>query len=459
MAGKRLTSGATIYEVRTDLAELVRFSAEGVPLEQLQTLIKEKLEPHLMDYGSRTFQSMFNAPLSAESRLGADLMLDYNQGVTNWQVSPGGAMLEEMCGRALCRLFGLAESADATFMYSGTYGNQQAVYMALHRYAERNGFDFGETGLAGFADPGRLAVMVSVDAHFSLRHAARMLGLGEQAIIKMPLDKNRRVDAEATKKIVAEIASERNIFCIVATAGTTSTGSVDPIEPLAELAAEYGAWLHVDGAYGYAYKLVPESAHLFAGDHWADSISWDPHKQLQAPIPNSMLFVKDGQDFGRMSLYSGYFNREDDPEPNPGLKSPPTTRPMSALPLVTILKGKGLDQLVAELRGPLLAMRQLAAYLSEHRGYELCHEPDTGILCFRVASSMREGNEHGLTHREIYQQIMSAGDRSISTTTLDGEVVLRLVSVEPEKTGRDLIGTINVIDKLIADNGYRLSDA
>ncbi|MEZ4584278.1 MAG: aminotransferase class V-fold PLP-dependent enzyme, partial [Caldilineaceae bacterium] len=324
---KPLTSGATPAQVAADLAPLLDFQADGMGADDLSALIRTRLLPHLMDYGSPTFQSMFNAAPAADALLGAQIALAHNQGVTNWQVSPGGAMLEELAGRALCRLFGLADTADATFMYSGTYANQEALYLALHRHAERRGFNLAEEGMAGFAEPRRLLVLTSQDAHFSVKHAVRMLGLGERSLRLLPVDTDRRIDVEKARTLVDQLAVDHEIVCIVATAGTTSTGAVDPIAPLAELAAQHDAWLHVDGAYGYAYKLVPEWAPLFAGDERADSITWDPHKQLGVPIPNSLLFVRDRRDFARMALFSGYFNRADDPMPNPGLKSPPSTRP------------------------------------------------------------------------------------------------------------------------------------
>ncbi|MEZ4658315.1 MAG: pyridoxal-dependent decarboxylase [Caldilineaceae bacterium] len=265
----KLTSGAAPAVVADALAPLVDFQAAPLPLEQLQEMLDERLTPHLMRYDLPTFHSMFNAFPSAAAQVGAQLALAWNQGVTNWQVSPGGAMLEELCCAALCRLFGLGPAADATFMYSGTYANQQALYLALHRYAERCGFDLAQGGLAGFARQGkleRLAVLVSQDAHFSMRHAVRMLGLGEESLIGLPLDAERRIDVAAARTLLAQMQDTLELVCLVATAGTTSTGAVDPIAPLAELCAEHGGWLHVDGAYGYAYKLVPEWSHLFAGD-------------------------------------------------------------------------------------------------------------------------------------------------------------------------------------------------
>lgn len=443
-----INSGASPAAVRAALQPLVDFQPEKMPLDQLEQLIQTNLLPHLMRYDRPEFQSMFNAFPPAESRLGADIALEFNQGVTNWQVSPGGAMLEEMAGQALCKLFGLAPTADCTFMYSGTYANQQALYLAIHRYAERMGVDFVNNGLAAFDDPSRLAVLVTADAHFSMRHAVRMLGMGENNLIKVPVDTERRMDVGALKQLITELEGKKEIISIVATSGTTSTGAVDPIRPIADLVAGTDIWYHIDGAYGYAYKLVPECAPLFEGDALADSITWDPHKQMGAPIPNSVLFLRDGADFGRMSLYSGYFNRAEDVEPNPGLKSPPTTRPMSVLPLITVIKGKGLNAIIEELASPVRAMRQTAAWLKKQPDFEVCHTPDTGILCFKKLKPGASTEEVSQYQRDLYDQVMASGQRSISTTKLNGQTVLRFAVVKPETKFEHLKASVEAIRKL-----------
>ena len=443
-----LYSGATPAQVAHDLAPLVDFQAEGVNTADLHHMIKERLQPHLMRYDLPEFQSMFNTFLSEKGMLGAQIALAFNQGVTNWQVSPGGAMLEVLCTAALCNLFDLGGESDATLMYSGTYANEQAIYLALHRYAEKQGIDFAQKGLAGFANSQRLALLVSEDAHFSLRHAVRILGLGEDALIKVPLDSNRRISIPTLKKILADTADTRDIFCMVATSGTTSTGAIDPIAAMGQLCAESDIWFHIDGAYGYGYKLVPEWAHHFEGDKQADSITWDPHKQLGAPIPSSVLFVRNWRDLGRMSLYSAYFNREEDVEPNPGLKSPPSTRSMAVLPLVTILRGQGLTELIEELRVPLTAVKELATYIATQPDIELCHQPDSGILCFRMTPhDLPETAWEGL-QRKLYDDIMASGKRSISITKLDGRTVLRVVSVSKQTRFTDYLKTINHLRQL-----------
>lgn len=438
----KVFSGCSPEQVKKDLLPLVTFSSTPMAMEKILGIVEEKLVPHLMRYNLPGFQSMFNAFPESGALEGARISLEFNQGVTDWQVSPGGAMLEEMCCAALCRLFGFVPQWDATFMYSGTYANQQAVYMALHRYSEARGFDFSREGILGFKDPGRLAVLVSEDAHFSLRHSVRMLGLGEESLIPLKMDNRFRLDAESLKKNISSMKKHFDIFCVVTTAGTTSTGAVDPILPVAEICKKIGAWLHVDGAYGFPYSLVPGWSELFEGKELADSVLWDPHKQLGIPIPNSLLFVKNKMDFDRMTVRSVYFNRGEENLPNPGSKSPPSTRPFSALPLVISLLHRGLDGLRDDLRSQLEGIKELASFLGEQKDFELSHQPDTGILCFRYCPGGILPEKLNDLQQKIFQTILAGGERSISITQLGEKKSLRVVAISPEVTFSALKETI-----------------
>jgi L-2,4-diaminobutyrate decarboxylase len=437
-----LYSGASPEQVANDLKPLVNFQEEGLSFSALQKLIDEKLVPHLMQYDRTEFQSMFNTVPEEGAAYGAQVALEYNQGVTNWQVSPGGAVLEELCCQALCQLFGLSPSSDATFMYCGTYANQQALYLALHAKAEREGFDLRQRGLKGFKDASRLAVLTSKDAHFSLKHAVHTLGLGEESLISLALDGNRRIDVSAIEKTLRALQKDRDVFCVVATAGTTSTGSVDPVEAISKLCTPSEVWLHVDGAYGLAYSLVPEKKPLYQGIERADSVSWDPHKQMAVPIPSSVLFARRKEDLYRTTLYGDYFNRPEDTHPNPGLKSPPTTRPLSALPLVASIRHQGLTKVIERLRAPLTAIRTAADYIKQQPDMELSHEPDTGILCFRIKPKGFPEEELNRLQQYVYEQTLKIAERTVSITKLDGETVLRLVAISPKITGDDLIDTV-----------------
>ncbi len=437
-----LFSGATPAEVRQDLLPLVNFQSTGQPLTAVQRLLEDNLLPHLMRYDHAGFQSMYNSIPEQGAALGAQIALAHNQGVTNWQVSPGGAMLEELCCESLCRLFKLSAQADATFMYSGTYANQEALYLALHKKAEQEGFDFGKEGLSGFHDPSRLVILTSTDAHFSIKQSVRMLGLGDQNLITLPVDANRQIDPQALQTTLTELKADRDVCCIVATAGTTSTGAIDPVEPLLEAAQQCKSWLHLDGAYGFSFSLLPEYRSQFQGIDKVDSITWDPHKQLGIPIPNSVLFVNNKQDFARIALFSHYFNRKASSEPNPGIKSPPSTRPMSALPLATSLLHQGMDEVLQKLRAPLQNIKSLHAYLMAQDDYRCWHEPDTGVLCFQHQPNHVPEIYRNDLQTFIYEAILSEGKRSISVTQLDDTIVLRMLVMSPNISYADLIETI-----------------
>jgi glutamate/tyrosine decarboxylase-like PLP-dependent enzyme len=439
---KRIYSGAKPDAIAKDLKPLLDFGEKGLPLEDLKRLIDDRLIPHLMDYGMSSFQSYFNSAPEGGAALGAAVALHWNQGVTNWQVSPGGAVLEELCGQAICRLFGFPETADATFLYSGTYANQQALYMALHRKAEECGFDFAAKGIRGFRKPESLAVAVSEQAHFSVRHAVRMLGLGEESLIRIAVDARQRMDVERLKAVLSSRQVRENIFAVVVTAGTTSTGAVDPAGLIFDACEGTRIWFHVDGAYGLAYALVPEYASLFKGFSRADSVSWDPHKQLGVPIPNSLLFVKQRDDFGRMAIYGEYFNRKDDPYPNPGLKSAPSTRPMSALALVACLRHLGLSGLRWRLRAPLSAVKAFAEKLAGAQDVEICHKPETGILCLRLVPENFPRERLGALQLFISNRMQEGGERSVSITRVGGRAALRFVAISPAVTVDSLFESV-----------------
>ena len=447
-------SGASPKEVAKDLKPLMDFKDDGISLDELNAIIQEKLIPHLVKYNKPEFHSLYNFFPEEGADFGAKIALKYNQGVTNWIVSPGAVMVEELCCRSLCRIFGLHTGSDATFMYCGTYANQEALYLALHRKAEQYGFNLSEKGLTGFPDPGRLAVLTSVDAHFSLKHAIRMLGLGDNSLITIPVDKNRRMDVTAFNDIMNKLEKTKDIFCVVATAGTTSTGSVDPVEPLIPVCQEKNAWLHIDAAFGFAYLLLPEKKKLFKGIEHADSICWDPHKQFGVPIPNSVLFVREKEDFKRMAIYGHYFNREDDPEPNPGLKSPPSTRPFSALPLVTSIRYQGMKKVKERLRAPLNAIASLYEYLKNEDDIEVCHEPDFGLLCIRILPNNFPENQLDRLQQHIYEKIKTEGKRSVSMTRLGNKTVLRLVALSPSVTFEALKDTILYIRLIVKEYDY-----
>jgi L-2,4-diaminobutyrate decarboxylase len=446
----QIYSGASPEEIKTDLTPLVDFQTDGMPLEELTRLINQNLVPHFANYDHSAFHSLYNFFPEEGARLGAEIALKYNQGVTNWIVSPGAVMLEELSCKALCRLFKLKSTADATYYYCGTYSNQSALFLALHWTAEKHGFDFSKKGLQGFKDPTRLVALTSSDAHFSLRHALRIMGLGDDSLISIPVDSNRKMNPRALEKTVHDLKEEKDIFCIVATAGTTSTGSIDPLSQIADICEKAEIWLHVDAAYGLAYSLIPDRKQLFAGLDRADSITWDPHKQFGVPIPNSLLFVKWAENLYRNAIFSDYFNRADDPEPNPGLKSPPTTRPLSALPVVTTIKFLGLKKIICRLEHHIKVIQETAKIIANDNEIELILTPELGILCMRLKPMGFPSDQLDQLQQYIFDEIKAEGTRAVSLTKLDNQKVLRIVVLNQNVTTESILQSIAEF-RIIAD--------
>jgi L-2,4-diaminobutyrate decarboxylase len=237
------------------------------------------------------------------------------------------------------------------------------------------------------------------------------------------------------------------VFCVVASAGTTSTGAVDPLDAIADVASAHHVWMHVDGAYGFPYKLVPGWAPLFAGIARADSVCWDPHKQFGVPIPNSLLFAKNKTDFERVVVHSAYFNRAEG-HPNPGLKSAPSTRPLSALALVTSMLHQGLRGVIERLEAPLVAMSGLAERLARDNDIELAHPPDLGVLCFRFLRAGLAQRDLDVMHRRLFETVQREGVRSIAMTELDGKTMFRLVAISPAVTIDALVETVEALRAL-----------
>jgi glutamate/tyrosine decarboxylase-like PLP-dependent enzyme len=152
-----------------------------------------------------------------------------------------------------------------------------------------------------------------------------------------------------------------------------------------------------------------------------------------------------------MALFSSYFNRPEAREPNPGIKSMPSTRPFTALALVTSIRHQGLTRLVERLQAPLDSVRRFAGYLDSQPDMELAHTPDTGILCFRVVPQGIPMDELDRLQGYVYEKIMKEGRRTISMTQLDGRTVLRLVAVSPSVTFEAMKESLVAVRRISGD--------
>jgi L-2,4-diaminobutyrate decarboxylase len=172
---------------------------------------------------------------------------------------------------------------------------------------------------------------------------------------------------------------------------------------------------------------------------------------MGVPIPNSLLFLQNGADFKRMAIFSDYFNRPGESKPNPGLKSPPSTRPLAALPLVASIRHQGLDHLRQRLRAPLETVRQAAAYIDSQPDLELMLQPDLGIFCVRLLPPGIPGDHLDALQKILYDKMLAEARRSVSFTRINGQDALRFLILTPEQTVAEIIKTLDYLRVLAAD--------
>ncbi|MER8000823.1 pyridoxal-dependent decarboxylase [Streptomyces sp. NPDC095613] len=302
----------------------------------------------------------------------------------------------------------------------------------------------GVTGVTGRAGrtvrPGRPRILASAAAHFSVQRAAALLGLGEDAVLPVPVDHELRMIPEALASLLDGCAARGELpVAVVATAGTTDTGSIDPLRACAELAAEHGAWLHVDAAYGGGALLSDRLAPLLDGLELADSVSLDWHKLGWQPAAAGIFLVRRAETYASLARRAVYLNPADDEEAGyPSLLglSLRTTRRADAFKIAVTLRAlgrEGLGRLVDACRALAVAG---ARTVREHPRLELHSEPVLTAFLFRyLPSDASRGDE---INAALRRRLLREGRAVVGRTELPGEgpgrVRLKLTLLNPHTT-------------------------
>ncbi|MEV3920798.1 pyridoxal phosphate-dependent decarboxylase family protein [Actinomadura coerulea] len=309
----------------------------------------------------------------------------------------------------------------------GSLANLTALLAARNR-AYPDIWACGEHGGRGLP-----AIAVSEEVHYSVTRAAGVLGIGEKRIVRLPVDPDGRIAVHRVPAVLA--AAERRgleVFCLVASAGTTALGAFDPIDELAGIAAEGGIWLHVDGAHGASLLVSDVLRHKLRGIEKADSLTWDAHKLMFVPAPCTMLFYRDARDapeaFGRGAAS---YVLDEEPDAHCALDSGDknlecTKRPM-IMPLWALWAVYGRALFAQKIEQLCQTAHEAHRILLDEPDFEVLHEPEANILCFRYRP---EGIAAERVHRlqlRIRKQVRLAGRFFISKVDVQGTAALRVV--------------------------------
>ncbi|WP_128477225.1 pyridoxal phosphate-dependent decarboxylase family protein [Halorussus pelagicus] len=380
--------------------------------------------------------------LAAETALAAT-----NQSLDSWDQSPAATHVERRMVEQLCELFGYGPGGDGVFTSGGTQSNFQALLLARNWFArERYGRRVKETGLPHRAKAMR--ILCSEAAHFTAEQAAAHLGLGENAVVTVPTDDGYRMDPDALDATLADLRErDEDPFALVGTAGTTDFGSIDPLDALADRAAEHGLWFHVDAAYGGALALSPTHREKLAGIERADSLAVDFHKLFYQPISCGALLLGDGDRFDLIERSAEYLNPEEGDLDAPNLvsKSVQTTRRFDALKPYVTFRALGRERLAELVESTLDLADDAAAMLADAPDFEVLNDPTLNAVVFRYRPEGVGDERAGRLNAAIREALLRSGDAVVGRTEVEGTTSLKLTLLNPKTTVGDVGDVLDAV--------------
>ncbi|MDG9702512.1 aminotransferase class I/II-fold pyridoxal phosphate-dependent enzyme [Streptomyces sp. DH37] len=378
----------------------------------------------------------------------ADLAVSaLNPSQDSWDQAPAATTLETLLLAELAELVGYDDRAAGVLTSGGTESNLMGLMLARDRVLGRASGRAVE--LEGVPRNGpRPRVFASAAAHFSVQRAAALLGLGEDAVVPVAVDHGLRMDPDALADALKRCADAGELpVAVVATAGTTDTGTIDPLPECARLAAEYGAWLHVDAAYGGGALLSDRLAPLLDGVALADSVSLDWHKLGWQPVAAGVFLVRRAETYASLARRAVYLNPRDDEEAGyPSLLglSLRTTRRADAFSIAVTLRTlgrEGLGRLVDACHDLALAG---AAAVRAHPRLELHGDPVLTAFLFRYLPEEGAGRPERADriNAALRRRLLREGRAVVGRTELPGggpgRVRLKLTLLNPHATPADV---------------------
>ncbi|MFI7542010.1 pyridoxal phosphate-dependent decarboxylase family protein [Actinoplanes sp. NPDC049599] len=345
----------------------------------------------------------------------------------------------------LRELFGLPAGWGGALVGSATFANFTALGCATQWWGERHGADTVRDGLAGLP---RMPVLSGGYVHASARKALQMLGHGREAVEVFSRDAVGRVDLAAVERRLA--ASDGAPAVLIANAGEVNAGDFDPVDALADLAGRYGAWLHVDGAFGLFAALSPRSAHLVRGIDRADSVAADGHKWLNVPYESGFALLREPDRLGTAFGMPGaaYLPGREDPAGGYGLYGPESSRRARALPIWATLAAYGRQGHRAMVERHLDLAQHLARRVDEAPELERLADVPLCIVCFRVALPGLAEEELDRWNRAVGAALLADGRVFCGTTVYGGRVALRPAVVNWRTTQADIDLFVDVVREL-----------
>jgi L-2,4-diaminobutyrate decarboxylase len=425
---------------------------DGSAIEDIVRILRDVIANSIVVSHPATAAHLHCPPLVAS--LAAEVVISaLNQSMDSFDQAPIATVVEQKIIAWLCSEARLPAGSGGTFTTGGSQSNYMGLMLARDAFLQaRWNWSAFEDGLP--PDAGKLRILCSEVAHFTVKKSAAQLGLGTNAVVPVSVDDHFRMDPSALSQALDQLRRQQLLpMAVVATAGTTDFGSIDPLHEIADLARSSGSWLHVDAAYGGALLFSALHRDKLAGLELADSIAIDFHKLFWQPIPASVFLLGDARHFDTMQMHADYLNPEIHDEegmPNLVTTSLLTSRRFDALKLWVSCQSLGRPRLAAMIDRTIQLAHHCAHLISDSRSLQLMAESQLSTVVFRYVPSQTKISADEL-NLAIRQQLFDHGLAVIGHTRVRNLQCLKFTCMNPTVTDAQMEELVQATSELGAD--------
>lgn len=421
----------------------------GEPVDDILRDFRDVIIPGVTHWNHPDFFAYFSITGGGPGILGEMLSAALNTNAMLWRTGPAQTELEERTLDWLRQMMGLPEGFHGTIQDTASMSTLIAVAAAR----EAAGLDVREQGMSG-RDLPRMRVYASEEVHSSIDKAGITLGLGRAGTRKIATDDRFRMDPAALERAIIE-DREAGILplCVVATTGTTSTSSIDPVAAIADVCERHGLWLHVDAAYGGSAALVPELRGVLDGAERADSLVVNPHKWMFVPIDCSVLFTRRPEIVRRaFSLVPEYLvTPEGEGVTNLMDYGPALGKRFRSLKLWMTLRYFGAEGMAARIREHCRLATLLASWIDRDDEWEMMAPVPLSLVVFRHAPPGMDDAQTDAHNERLLAAVNAGGRAYLSHTRVRGRLALRFAIGNLRTTEEHVAGAWSLLRRVAAE--------
>ena len=431
------TSGASRAELQKQV-DAVDLATPGVGTQAAIREIDELFLANAVWFHHPAYAAHLNCPVALPAVAAEAVLAAVNPSVDTYDQSTAGTLMERRLIDVATGWAGFS-AGDGVFTSGGTQSNLHALFLA------REAAIADARTERAHALP-RLVVFATASSHFSVGKSALLLGLSDDAVITVADDgEGRMLPAALDDAVASALASGRLPMAVVATAGTTDRGVIDPLAAVAAVCDAHRVWLHVDAAYGGGLLVSRRRRDLLDGIERARSVTVDFHKSFFQPVSSSAILVREPRDLAAGAWHADYLNPLENDEPNQVDKSLQTTRRFDALKLWVSLRAIGADRIGEMFDTVIDLAATVADAVDADDELELVGRSQLSTVLFRLRTEGTSSEERDALVAGVRRVLFESGRALVAKTVIDGRPCLKLTLLNPETTLADVRAILDMV--------------